>query len=45
MSCHFTINTLMLTKNYDCKKVKDEEETERDYKRFKKFDNRDQGPK
>ena len=32
-------------KKYDCKKVKNEGERGRDYKRFKKFDNRDQGPK
>ena len=32
-------------KNYDSKKVKDEEKRGRDYKRFKKIDNRDQVPK
>ena len=32
-------------KNYDSQKVKDEEKIGRDYKRFEKIDNRDQGPK
>ena len=45
MSSHSTINTLILKKNYDSKKVKDKEKRGRDYKQFEIIDNGDQEPK
>ena len=45
MSNHFTMNTLMLTKNYDSEKVKDEEKRGRDYKQFEVIDKKKQKSK
>ena len=45
MSNYLTINTWMLTKNYDSERVKEKEKRGCDYKRFEIIYNKDEGPK